>query len=99
MTECRVCGEGIWTEQLDFIDGIPLYYVSCSYCKGEYGTQKHINLNRAAKLKDVHSKSLAAVDKLFANMTDEEFISDFEAINEKYEEGTTAREYLAKPEQ
>jgi hypothetical protein len=50
MTECRVCGEGIWTEQLDFIDGIPLYYVSCSYCKGDYSVQKHIDLNRAAKL-------------------------------------------------
>lgn len=47
--DCEICGEGFITEQVDFIAGVPLFYVSCSYCKCDYATQKHITINNAAK--------------------------------------------------
>lgn len=47
--DCEVCGEGFITEQVDFIEGVPLLYASCSYCKCGYATHIHLDLNTKAK--------------------------------------------------
>ena len=93
--DCEICGEGFSTEQVDFVKGVPVYYASCSYCKCDYQNHIHLRLINQAKKEDIHAKSLAAIDIMFANMTDEEFVEGFHKAMEN-SCGPTIEEYLER---